>query len=100
MYSRRIIILQAVGVGSRKEWCRHTMSKKELVGITDRLAEAGGKEEVLVEGQEVWEEWTRLVSQWKALTGGRGRRINGKQLAMERAPSGVGEEVAEECGQR
>ena len=42
-----------MGVRSRTKWCR-----QQLVGITGRLAEADGKEEVLVEGQEVWEEWT------------------------------------------
>ena len=39
--------------------CRHTMGREELVEITlaCRLAEAGGTEEVLVEGHEVWKEW-------------------------------------------
>ena len=40
------------------EWCRHTISRKELVGITGRLVHADGQVEVLVLGGEVWEEWT------------------------------------------
>ena len=49
---------QAVGVRSRKEWCIQTMNRKVLVGITGRLVHADGQEEVLVVGDEVWEEWT------------------------------------------
>jgi hypothetical protein len=49
---------QAVGVRSRKEWCIQTMSRKMLVGTTGRLLHADGQEEVLVVGDEVWEEWT------------------------------------------
>ena len=52
---------QAVGIRSRREWCRHTISRKELVGITGRLAHADEQEEVLVVGDEVWEEWTGQV---------------------------------------
>ena len=49
---------QAVGIRSRKEWCIHAISRKVLVGITGRLVHADGQEEVLVLGEEVWEEWT------------------------------------------
>ena len=49
---------QAVGVRSRKEWCTQTMNRKALVGITGKLVHADGQEEVLVVGDEVWEEWT------------------------------------------
>ena len=48
---------QAVGIRSRKEWCIQTMNRKVLVGITGRLIHADGQEEVLVVGDEVWEEW-------------------------------------------
>ena len=46
---------KAVGIRSRREWyrCRHTISRKELVGITGRLVHADGQEEVLVVGDEV-----------------------------------------------
>ena len=32
--------LQAVGIRSRTEWCRHTMGRQQLVEMTGRLAEA------------------------------------------------------------
>ena len=48
---------QAVGVRSRREWHRHMMSRKQLVGITGQRVQADGGSEVLVEGQEVWEDW-------------------------------------------
>ena len=51
---------QAVGSRSRKEWFRHNshkMSRKQLVGITGQKVQASGSREVLVEGQDVWEEW-------------------------------------------
>ena len=41
---------QAVGIRSRKEWCKHTVSRRELVGITSRLVHANGQEEVLGAG--------------------------------------------------
>ena len=49
---------QTVGGRSRKEWCIQTTDRKRLAGITDRLLHADGQEEVLVVGDEVWEEWT------------------------------------------
>ena len=51
---------QAVGVRSRQEWYRHKMSRKQLVDISSQRVQAGWqpeRREVLVEGQEVWEEW-------------------------------------------
>ena len=42
----------------RKEWYRHKMSREQLVGISGQRMQAYGGREVLVEGQEVWEEWT------------------------------------------
>ena len=52
---------QAVGVRSRKEWCIQTMDRKKLVKTTGRLMHADGQGEVLVVGDEVWEEWTDLT---------------------------------------
>ena len=49
---------QAVGIRCRQEWHRYKMSRKQLVGITGQRVQADGGREVLVEGQEVWEEWT------------------------------------------
>ena len=49
---------KAVGIRSRREWCRHTISRKGLVGVTGRLVHEDEQEEVLVVGEEVWEEWT------------------------------------------
>ena len=49
---------QAIGIRGRAEWCRHTMGRRQLVQITGGLADADGQEEVLVVGQEVWDEWT------------------------------------------
>ena len=50
---------QAVGVRSRQEWYmyRYKMSRKQLVDISGQRVQADGGREVLVEGQEVWEEW-------------------------------------------
>ena len=51
--------VQAVGIRTRSEWCRHNISRRGLVpvGISGQLVQSNGKAEVLVEGQEVWEEW-------------------------------------------
>ena len=51
--------VQAVGTRTRSEWCRHNISRRGLVpvGISGQLVQSNGKAEVLVEGQEVWEEW-------------------------------------------
>ena len=54
---------QTVGIRSKSEWCRHTVNRRELVGITGRLVRADGQEEVLVLDEEVWEEWTGKVGE-------------------------------------
>ena len=50
---------QAAGTRSREEWCIHIMGREVLVWITaaGKLVHADGQEEVLVLGEEVWEEW-------------------------------------------
>ena len=64
---------------SRREWCRHAMRRKDLVGITGKLAHAdrGGGTGGWTRGVEVWEEWTwsGQVKQWRTLTeeGGEGQ---------------------------
>ena len=56
----------------------HKMSRKQLVGISGQRVQADGGREVLVEGQEVWEEWTgqvvedtewreKVKEQWRAI---------------------------------
>ena len=49
---------QAMGIRCRQEWCVHKMSRRQLVNITGQMVQADGGSELLVEGQEVWEEWT------------------------------------------
>ena len=49
---------QAVRIRSREEWYTQAMDRKRLVGIIGSLSHADGQEEVLVVGDEVWEEWT------------------------------------------
>ena len=51
------ILEQAVGIRCRQEWHRHRMSRRQLVGATGQRVQADGSREVLVEGQEVWEDW-------------------------------------------
>jgi hypothetical protein len=46
-----------VGIRSRREWCRHEMSRRDLTEITGELVQADGRSELLVEGHEVWREW-------------------------------------------
>ena len=48
---------QAVGIRCRQEWHIHKMSRSQLVDITGQRVQADGGSGVLVEGQEVWEEW-------------------------------------------
>ena len=62
---------QAVVIRCRQEWCRHSMSREQLVGTAGQKVQADGDREVLVEGQEVWEEWTgRTVEEtaWRKQT--------------------------------
>ena len=49
---------QAVRIRCRQEWHRYKMSRKQLVGITGERVQADGGSGVLVEGKEIWEEWT------------------------------------------
>ena len=49
---------QAIRVSSRREWCRREMSREELVRIEGEAGQADGKVEVLIVGQEVWEDWS------------------------------------------
>ena len=48
----------AVEIRSREEWYTQAMDRKRLVGIIGSLSHADGQEEVLVVGDEVWEEWS------------------------------------------
>ena len=69
---------QAVGIRSRKEWYRHKMSRKELVGISGQRVQADGDTEVLMEGQEVWEDWTGQTAEdteWRGKDKGQWRAI-------------------------
>ena len=50
---------QAVRVSSRREWCKHELSRRELVAITGEQVQADRKSVMLVEGQEVWREWSQ-----------------------------------------
>ena len=68
---------QAVGVRGRQEWCKHRMSREQLVGITGQRVQADGGKEVLVEGNEVWEEWTGQAvgdTEWRRARGSGGQR--------------------------
>ena len=47
----------AVRIRCRQEWHRHKTSREQLVGITGQRVQADGDKEVLVERQEIWEEW-------------------------------------------
>jgi hypothetical protein len=49
---------QAVGIRCRQGWYKHKMSRKQLVRVTGQRVQTDGDKEVLVEGNEVWEEWT------------------------------------------
>ena len=72
---------QAVGVRGRQEWCKHRMSREQLAGITGQRVQADGGKEVLVEGNEVWEEWTGQAvedTEWR-------RKIKGQWRAKEQA---------------
>ena len=57
------------------------MSRKQLVGTTGQRVQADGGSEVMVEGQEVWEDW---VGQTVENTGWRGE-AKGQWRAMEQA---------------
>ena len=47
-----------MGTRCRQEWHRHKVGRKQLVGTTGQRVHADGDREVLMEGQEIWGEWT------------------------------------------
>ena len=59
---RRVAVGMSAGAytqtGASWVWCRHSVNRRELAGITDRLVHADGQEEVLVLREEASEEWT------------------------------------------
>ena len=72
---------QAVGIRCRQEWCKHRMSREQLVGITGQRVQTDDGREILVEGQEVWDEWTRQTAEdteWR-------RKIKAQWRAKEQA---------------
>ena len=72
---------QAVGIRCRQEWHRHIMSREQLVGATGQRVQADGGRGVLMEGQEIWEEWTRKVvedTEWR-------KELKGQWRAKEQA---------------
>ena len=72
---------QAVGIRCRQEWHRHKMSREQLVGTTGQRVQADGDKEVLMEGQEIWEEWTGQTvgdTEWR-------REVKGQWRAREQA---------------
>ena len=67
---------QAVGIRSRQEWYKYKMNRKQLIGITGQRVQADGGNEVLVEGQEVWEERTGQTvedTEWRGKAKGQWR---------------------------
>ena len=57
------------------------MSREQLVGITGQRVQADGGREVLMEGQEIWEEWTGKAvedTEWR-------KEIKGQWRAKEQA---------------
>ena len=83
---------QAVGIRCRQEWHRHKMSRGQLVGTTGQRVQADGDKEVLVEGQEIWEEWTGQAvedTEWRRKSKGQWRA---KEQAVVRREWGGGEE--------
>ena len=83
---------QAVGIRCRQEWCKHKMSREQLVGITGQRVRADGDKEVLMEGQEIWEEWTGQTvedTEWRRQAKGQWRA---KEQAVVRREWGGGEE--------
>jgi hypothetical protein len=74
-------IEQATGIRCRQEWCKHRMSRKQLVGITGQRVQTDGGRGVLVEGNEVWDEWTGQAvedTEWR-------RQAKGQWRAKEQA---------------
>ena len=72
---------QAVGIRCRQEWCRHKMGREQLVETTGRRVQTGGGKEIMVEGCEIWEEWTGqevVDTAWR-------REVKGQWRAKEQA---------------
>ena len=72
---------QAVGIRCRQEWHRHKLSREQLVGITGQRVRADGDKEVLMVGQEIWEEWSGQTvedTEWR-------RQAKGQWRAKEQA---------------
>ena len=72
---------RAVGIRCRQERHKHKMSRSQLVGITGQRVQADGGSGVLVEGQQVWEEWTGQTmgdTKWR-------KKIKGQWRAKEQA---------------
>ena len=83
---------QAVGIRCRQEWHRHKMSRGQLVGTTGQRVRADGDKEVLMEGQEIWEEWTGQTvedTEWRRQAKGQWRA---KEQAVVRREWSGGEE--------
>ena len=71
-------------VKSREEWCIQTMDRKKLVEIAGRLLHADGQEEILVVGDEVWEEWTGQTVEGTDWRKGANDEWSGKERAVSR----------------
>ena len=73
---------QAVGIRCKQQWHEYKMSREQLVGITGQKVQADGGRVVLVEGHEVWEEWTEQAvvedTEWS-------REAKGQWRAKEQA---------------
>ena len=68
------------------------MSRGQLVGTTGQRVRADGDKEVLMEGQEIWEEWTGQTvedTEWRRQAKGQWRA---KEQAVVRREWGGGEE--------
>ena len=59
---------QAVGIRTRREWCRHSMSREKLVGISGQMVQAEEVTEALVEGRRYGR--SGLDRQWRTMTEG------------------------------
>ena len=72
---------QAVGIRCRQEWCKHEMGREQMVGTTGQRVQADGGKEIMVEGREVWEEWTGQAvvdTAWR-------RKVKGQWRTREQA---------------
>ena len=79
------MLYKAMGIRSRRGWCRHTISRKKLVEITGRLVHVDGQEEVLVVVNEVWwEEWTGQVVEGTNWRKGAKDEREAKEMAVVR----------------